>query len=728
MTSQDAETHHRTIKKRLSRALTLPIVLLSVVLLSSTAPQGVESFVVWRIGVAAKEAATTAMRGFAALQHERDLSVRDGIPPAQLAAARRATDHDVAELNRTLESLTGYAPAPIADKTAELQRRLGELPQRRLLAQSGELNRRATVDYFNSAIDAGIDLFDTQSRLAHDIQVTQDGITATELLRASDLMRRAAMVGGSAVDSGRFEAGEHHAFTEMVFTYRGQVRAESAHAAPQAQERFRQLTASPAWQRLTAAEDQLVAAGAGGVHALSPEQQRAWHDDVSTVGRQLNELSMAQSDHAVTLGMTQSYAKFVWTVLVVLVAVAVVGLCWWYSWRNIGLAEQVLQRLARLRDAVLHRTNDLLPPILERAREGERVDVDGELGELDFGRDEIGQVADAMEVSQRATIDATVNEAGTHAAFRSAIAAIASGQQTLIQQAIVLIDAAEHDEQDPAKLRRLLQVDSTVTRLRRKIENLRVLAGDTPGRRWHDPVPLSKLVQSAIGETEHYTRINVRAVPAVAVKGPAVTDTIRVLAELMDNATRFSPPNSAVLVRVERTTGDRVLVEIEDRGLGMKDADRRRINETLSAPPEFTATSVQDDVRLGMVVVSRLAQRRGIEVSLHPGDGSGTRASVLLPGDVLADVPTQSERSGDATVRIRRRPRSAPAVPEPDDGVLPQRKRGTTLARLKARPRPSRALQGEPVSDEPADGQRPSGSVAFVNQIQRARSQQEGRS
>lgn len=725
MTSQDAETHHRTIKRRLSRALTLPIVLLSVVLLSSTVPQGVESFVVWRIGVAAEEAGTSAMRGFEALQHERDLSVRTGIPPAELAAARAATDRNVAELNATLDSLTGYAPAPIAEKTAQFQRRLAELPQRRLLAQGSELNRRATVDYFNSVIDSGIDLFDTQSRLAHDIQVTQDGITATELLRASDLMQRAAMIGGAAVDSGRFDAGEHLAFAERVFTYRSRIRAESAHSAPQVQERYRELMRSGAWERLTAVEDQLVAAGADAVHAMSPQQQRAWHTDVTTVGRELNAMSMAQSDHAITLGMTESYAKFVWTILVVLVAVAVTAGCWWYSWRNIGVTEQVLARLARLRDAVLHRTNDLLPPIMERAREGKRVDVDVELGKLDFGRDEIGQVADAMEVSQRATIDATINEAGTHAAFRSAIAAIASGQQTLIQQAIVLIDTAEHDEQDPAKLRRLLQVDSTVTRLRRKIENLRVLSGDRPGRRWRDPVPLSKLVQSAIGETEHYTRINVRAVPAVAVKGPAVTDTIRVLAELMDNATRFSPPNSPVVVRVEHTGDDRVLVEIEDRGLGMKGPDRERINRTLTAPPDFTATSVQDDVRLGLVVVSRLAQRRGIAVTLHPGDGSGTRASVALPGDIIAEhVSAQRERSAETTIRMRRRPHSTSTVSEPDSaGGLPQRKRGTTLARLKGRP--GESSTEEAVSE---DEDQSSGAVAFMNQIRRARAEQEGRS
>ncbi|GAB3678204.1 sensor histidine kinase [Saccharopolyspora tripterygii] len=727
MTSQDAETHHRTIKRRLSRALTLPIALLSVVLLASTVPQGVESFVVWRIGVAAEEAGTSAMRTFAALQNERDLSVRDGVPPAQLTNARATTDRDVDQLNRTLGSLIDYAPEPIAAKTADLQRRLEELPQRRALA-AGHLNRRATVDYFNAVIDSGIELFDTQSRLAHDIQVTQDGITATELLRASDLMRRAAMIGGSAMDSGRFEVGEHHAFAERVFTYRSRIRVESAHAAPQVRAQYDALTRSAAWQRLTAAEDQLIAGGATAVQATSPEQQRSWRANTEAVGQALNDLSMTQSDHAITLGMTKSYSKFVWTILVVLVAVAVVGVCWWYSRRNIGLAEQVLQRLARLRDAVLHRTNDLLPPILQRARAGKRVDADAELGKLDFGRDEIGQVADAMEVSQRATIDATINEAATHAAFRSAIAAIASGQQTLVQQTMALVDTAEHDEQDPAKLRRLLQVDSTVTRLRRKIENLRVLAGDRPGRRWRDPVPLSKVVQSAIGETEDYTRINVRAVPAVAVKGPAVTDTIRVLAELMDNATRFSPPNSSVLVLVEPTDDGRVRVDVEDRGLGMKDADRERINGTLSAPPDFTATSVQDDVRLGLVVVSRLAQRRGIAVSLHPGERSGTRASVVLPGDIIAgQVSANRERGGEATIRMHRRPRTTSSVSEPDAaGGLPQRKRGTTLARLKSGPE----SQGESGSGAKAsdEGRRRSGAVSFMSEIQRARSQQEGRS
>ena len=234
--------------------------------------------------------------------------------------------------------------------------------------------------------------------------------------------------------------------------------------------------------------------------------------------------------------------------------------------------------------------------------------------------------------------------------------------KALIQQAIVLIDAAEHDEQDPAKLRRLLQVDSTVTRLRRKIENLRVLSGDRPGRRWRDPWPLGKLVPSAIGETEHYTRINVRAVPAVAVKGPAVTDTIRVLAELMDNATRFSPPNSPVVVRVERWPPRRnpegsvvrvsavrqdghLSLAVEDQGCGIPPELQPHVFDLfVRGEPDF-------DFQRGRFGVG-LTLARGIIEDLRPFFRAGKPVLVVICGRGRRDP--RNQRDDDERRRTRR--------------------------------------------------------------------------
>jgi hypothetical protein len=167
-----------------------------------------------------------------------------------------------------------------------------------------------------------------------------------------------------------------------------------------------------------------------------------------------------------------------------------------------------------------------------------------------------------------------------------------------------------------------------------------ILGGGQLGRRWRNPVPLLQLVCSAIGEAEMYFRVNTGQFPQVAMHGAAVADLIHLLAELVDNATTFSPPSAQVEVRGQ-LVGRGVVLEIEDHGLGMEPAQLEEMNEMLHNPPDFGVMALSDEPRLGLFVVARLAVRHGVQVTLTTAPSyGGTRAVVLLPSTLIAAAVT----------------------------------------------------------------------------------------
>jgi hypothetical protein len=146
-----------------------------------------------------------------------------------------------------------------------------------------------------------------------------------------------------------------------------------------------------------------------------------------------------------------------------------------------------------------------------------------------------------------------------------------------------------------------------------------------------------------VAETEQYQRVKVEHVPEVSIAGTAVADIIHLVAELVDNATAFSPPRS--LVHVNATlVAKGVVIEVEDQGLGMDAEARDRANATMVVPPDFDAMAARGDSRLGLFVIARLAARNGIDVEFRTSPYGGTRAIVLVHSRVLAstdDAPLQ---------------------------------------------------------------------------------------
>lgn len=258
---------------------------------------------------------------------------------------------------------------------------------------------------------------------------------------------------------------------------------------------------------------------------------------------------------------------------------------------------------------------------------------------LDYGTDEIGQVAEAFNTAQRAAVDAAVTEARTRGGISKVFLDIAHRSQLVVHRQLELLDVAEARQGDPEHLELLFQLDHLATRARRNAENLLILGGGQPRRRWRRPAGLEDVVRSAVSETEHFARVTTVRLPDVRVQGAVVGDLIHLLAEPVDNATTFSPPDAAVTVRGNQV-GKGVVVEVEDQGLGIEFAELERLNQTLANPPDFQAMAASGQRHLVLFVVGQLAQRHGITVSLLESAYGGIKAIVLIPVAVVEAADT----------------------------------------------------------------------------------------
>ncbi|GAB3678416.1 hypothetical protein GCM10027589_48720 [Actinocorallia lasiicapitis] len=320
-----------------------------------------------------------------------------------------------------------------------------------------------------------------------------------------------------------------------------------------------------------------------------------------------------------------------------------------------------------------------LPSIAELVQRGEEIDPDLGAPRGDFAVREVAQVYDAFAVARRAVVAATVSEAAARRGLGEVFVNLARRNQVLLQRLLRLLDGMERKAKGPDELTDLFAIDHLVTRMRRHAEGLVILAGKPAGRTWRRPVPLVDLVRAAVAEVEDYQRVKIPPLPeTLALSGTAAADVIHLLAELIENAIMYSPPELRVQVTAQRVAHG-LAVEIEDRGLGMDGEKLASLNQTLAEAPEF---DLFDSARLGMFVIARLAQRHGIKVALRPSPYGGITAIALLPSGLITQVEDLPEprpepvRTPPAPVEAHR---EAPAVVHVE-GELPQRTRRRAVA------------------------------------------------
>lgn len=218
--------------------------------------------------------------------------------------------------------------------------------------------------------------------------------------------------------------------------------------------------------------------------------------------------------------------------------------------------------------------------------------------------------------------------------------------QSLVHREISLLDGLEDTVEDPDLLRELFHVDHLATRIRRHAENLAVLGGAASRRQWTRPIDLSEVLRSSVAEVEQYTRVKVVPPAGGTVRGHAVADVVHLLAELVENATVFSAPDTDVMLRAERVTAG-IAIEVEDRGLGMPAAEQHRMNALLADPDQISVRQLLADGRIGLFVVAALARRHGIAVELKSNIYGGVLAVLVLPQELLgAEAPSAADALG----------------------------------------------------------------------------------
>ena len=482
-----------------------------------------------------------------------------------------------------------------------------------------------------------------------------DAVLTRELLNAYEEYATADALLAGVIAAGRMSYEETAHFTYLTASYRATLDGTVNAMNPRLSRDHEAIIEGAAWTETERLSRRVVTRPpvAEGIDGVDGGPLSEWNSAVEVGAAEwdasspvsveaLGGLTRSQTERTVDLAWSAAVLE-IWTysagaaVLLLggVTAIALVG----------RSSRRLSERLSALRGQILERDADL-PDIVERAQQGHKVDVIDELPPLDEqGDDEIGQVAEAFDSAQITAVEAAVRQAEIRRGANRAFLGIAFRNQTLVQRQLRLLDEIEYNEQDPQALRRLFRLDHLATRARRYADNLIILGGGQSARRWRQPRPLVDVLRAAIAETEDFERVRLTSAPRVLMHGQAVADIVHLLAELVENAAQFSPAGTPVDVGCAPAT-EGLLVEIEDRGLGMSEQGYAAAERTLTQPPEFDVMALPDDPRLGLFVVARLAERHGIRVWLHPSPYGGTRATALIPDGLLEPVDNPLTVSG----------------------------------------------------------------------------------
>jgi signal transduction histidine kinase len=576
------------------------------------------------------------------LQQERLLSVAyladpDAQRREQLDAARARVD-----TNRAAFEKTGRSAAVRAVASEELERRIDGIyaalerlsPSREAIDRRGT-DREQAATTFTGAISSILYAYDSLATL-DDKELAGDVRTLIELVRAREVIAQEQALVAGVLTAGKFSQVEHERFVQLVGAHRFYSELAAGSLPAEDRARYDKMADGSAYRTFSGLEERLIRNGRA---ASPPVTASEWESATAPVLVEYQDVVISGGD--ALLGRVTPSAIWVFVRLVLAGGLGLVALIASIV-MSITTARAILAQLDRLRIAASDLANKRLPGVVERLRQGEKVDVAAEAPPLTFGSDEIGQVGQAINAVQETAIRVAVEQAELRNGVRDLFLGLARRNQALVHRQLTVLDEIERRENDPQELSELFKVDHLATRMRRNAENLIVLSGSVPGRRWRNPVPFVDVVRGAVAEVEDYTRVSVLPIDAAALAGRAVSDVIHLLAELIENAASFSPPYTMVNVGGQKVANGFV-VEIEDRGLGMKDDELVSANELVRHPPEFNLSST---ARLGLFVVGRLAERHNIDVKLRRSPYGGTTAIVLIPSTL---VVSDQEAGGPVT-------------------------------------------------------------------------------
>ncbi|WP_394435648.1 nitrate- and nitrite sensing domain-containing protein [Streptomyces sp. SGAir0957] len=498
----------------------------------------------------------------------------------------------------------------------------------RRTVDEGTVTRAQALDFYTRLIEP-TDRFLLHLTALDDSEVESQGRAVAGVIKARELLSREDALVGSALVAGRLTQQELRQVSDLVAQRTLLYDTHLAQLPADERARFQRYWRSPDTNPLRTAENALVTGAPGTPRGVT---SASWDKAASQVLGALAERDTAAAkryqDRAEPIAVKVFVRAGVAGVLGLLALLVSLFL-------SVRIGRGLVRDLGRLRLEAHEASGVRLPGVMRRLAAGETVDVATESPHLEYDKDEIGQVGQALNTLQRSAVEAAVKQAELRRGVSEVFVNLARRSQVLLHKQLTLLDAMERRTDDTDELADLFRLDHLTTRMRRHAEGLVILSGAAPSRQWRKPVQLMDIVRASVAEVEDYERIEVRRLPRIAVTGPAVADLTHLVAELLENATVFSPPHTAVQVLGERVANGFTL-EIHDRGLGMAADALLDANLRLAETSEF---ELSDTDRLGLFVVSRLAQRQNVRVSLQPSPYGGTTAVVFIPEALLTDAP-----------------------------------------------------------------------------------------
>jgi signal transduction histidine kinase len=629
------------------------------------------------------------------------LSTDRQAPVQPLASAQQRTDAAIAAFRRGADAAAGAMSASGKAPLARFLAKLGQLGRIRAGYSSGAMSALAAFQAYNGVVDAEFQLYNSLS-LVSDVPLYQQSVVSVEGDRALELAgREIALVSGALATLGdQMSTPGRTLFAQTVANQRLLMGDVLSQLNPDLRASYQRLYTSPTYRGFQAIENQ-ISASIGSTGPV-PVTASAWQAVAPSFLDGFN--LAAEQDRTTLAGDSRRLGDSL------LVQVALAG-----GLGLVALAASVFvllrfgrrltHELTGLHTAARSMAEERLPGIVDRLRRGEAVDVLAESPPPIPGKiTETARVATAFSTVQRTAVEAAVGQAKLRQGMNRLFLNLSRRNQSLLHRQLAMLDSMERRTNEPGALADLFRLDHLTTRMRRHAESLIILSGAVPARGWRDPVAVVDVLRAAVAEVEDYVRVDVITESQHAVIGNAVNDVIHLLAELIENATAFSPPTTRVVIKADEV-GNGFAAEVEDRGLGLAADELAEINQRLASPPEF---DLSNSDQLGIFVVGRLAAKHGIKVSLRGSPYGGTTAIVLMPHEIMVPegqldaIPGHlGESRGRAAARAengRPQPRTPQPAEDHHEPALPLGGRHRTASP----PGPSLPLPPAPERDVPA--------------------------
>ncbi|WP_286251055.1 sensor histidine kinase [Streptomyces graminofaciens] len=570
------------------------------------------------------------------LQEERRLTAvwqtsRTDSDRTKLEAAREKTDSAVTSYRKA--SMSALDTGTLQSRAEKLDEALDNLAERRKAIDDRELNAADAFQYFTGAVSSGMDLFTTAVRsddadLVHGAEATSAVVRLTEMLSREDALISGALPSRRITAQARTQFAQYLAVQQSIRAALG-VRDLPAGGAAS----YGEITDSAQWTSIGVVEDAM----ANGEGTDLPRQAPSWPAASALVVGDLQALGAEVVRGHADAGSERADDLLVATLLgsaATLVALLTGALL------AVRGRRSALGRIAELQQRAEELSGVWLPQLLSRIERGERIDPQPLAPQRHSAADEMERLATAIDTLGRVAAETAVRQSLGREGSEKVFAQLIRRTQILIHRLISLLDDLERKHEDSDLLKDIFKVDHLATRVRRHAENLVILSGSPPTRRMTAPVSITDVMRSAVAETEAYTRVKIKNQPAdrrLALTGRAVSDVTHLLAELIENGTSFSPPDTQVTVSATKVAKG-LAIHVEDHGLGVPEELRHKANHLLAHPPKVDMTALGEDPRLGHFVVARLAERNNIKVELRESVYGGTLVVVLLPGDLLEEI------------------------------------------------------------------------------------------